>query len=224
MLTRTLALGCAVLLGIAGSTQGQAPQPNNPPAGAKLELSSASDAAKAEFWLGLEDWQNFTFSSAQKHFERATSLDPSFGLARAFAAAAPAINGLPVATAEFDRGLADAARTSTGEDVLSLAWREKAFGRNASATSLFRAAMDLMPNEPRIASEYVWSLATTDAKAALEAGKAARTKFPTSGGVALAVSNALLQNGDTAGAVAEAQRYTQVAPTQPASFVTYGDF
>jgi tetratricopeptide (TPR) repeat protein len=224
MLTRTLALGCAVLLGIAGSTQGQGPQPNTPTAGAKLELSSASDAAKTEFWLGLEDWQNFTFSSAQKHFERAASLDPGFGLARAFAAAAPAINGAPVVTAEFDRGLTDAARASTAEGVLALAWREKAFGRNAAATSLFRAAMDLMPNEPRIASEYVWSLATTDAKAALEAAKAARTKFPTSGAVALAVSYSLLQNADTAAALAEAQRYTQVAPTQPVSFVTYGDF
>ena len=71
MLTRTLALGCAVLLGIAQSTQGQAPQPNTPAPGAKLELSSSSDLAKAEFWLGLDDWQNFTFSSAQKHFERA---------------------------------------------------------------------------------------------------------------------------------------------------------
>ena len=224
MLARTLALGCAVLLGISGSTQGQAPQPNNPPAGAKLELSSASDAAKAEFWLGLDDWQNFTFSGAQKHFERAASLDPNFGLARAFAAAAPAINGAPVVTAEFDRGLADAARASTAEGVLALAWREKAFGRNAAATSLFRAAMELMPNEPRIASEYIWSVATTDGKAAAEAGKAARAKFPSSGAVALAGSYALLQSGDTAAAVAEAQRYTQVAPTQPASFATYGDF
>lgn len=224
MLTRTLALGCAVLLGIAGSTQGQVTQQNTPGPGGKLELSSASDAAKAEFWLGLEDWQNFTFSSGQKHFERATSLDPSFGLARAFAAAAPAINGLPVATAEFDRGLGDAARASTGEGVLALAWREKAFGRNAAATSLFRAAMDLMPNEPHIASEYIWSVATADGKAAAEAGKAARAKFPSSGAVALAVSYALLQSGDTAAALAEAQRYTQVAPTQPASFVTYGDF
>jgi tetratricopeptide (TPR) repeat protein len=225
MLARTLTLGCAVLLGIAQSTQGQAPQPNNPPPGAKLELSSASDAAKAEFWLGLDDWQNFTFSSAQKHFERAASLDPNFGLARAFAAAAPAINGLPVATAEFDRGLADAARASTAEGVLALAWREKAFGRNAAATSLFRAAMDLMPNEPRVASEYIWSLQSlSDMKAAAEAAKPARARFPNSGAVALASTYALLQSGDTAAAVAEAQRYTQVAPTQPASFATYGDF
>jgi tetratricopeptide (TPR) repeat protein len=224
MLTRTLALGCAVLLGIAGSTQGQATQPNAPASGAKLELSSASDAAKAEFWLGLDDWQNFTYSRAQKHFERAVSLDPNFGLARVFAAAAPAINGAPVATAELDRGIVDAARASTAEGVLALAWREKAFGRNAAATSLFRAAMDLMPNEPRIASEYIWSLASTsDMKAALEAGKAARAKFPTSGPISPALSYVLIQSGDTAAALAEAQRYTQFAPTQPASFVFYGD-
>lgn len=224
MLTRTLALGCAVLLGIAGSTHGQATQQSTPAPGAKLELSSASDAAKAEFWLGFDDWQNFSYSSAKKHFERATSLDPSFGLARAFAAAAPAINGAPVTTAELDRGIGDAARASTAEGVLALAWREKAFGRSASATSLFRAAMDLMPNEHRIASEYIWSLATSDMKAALEAGKAARAKFPTSGPISPALSFALLQSGDTAAAVAETQRYIQLAPMQPASFVTYGDF
>lgn len=224
MLTRTLALGCAVLLGIAGSTQGQAPQPTPAP-GAKLELSSASDAAKSEFWLGLEDWQNFTFSSAQKHFDRASSLDPSFGLARALAAAAPSFTGGQIVTAELDRGIADAVRASTSEGVFALAWRENVSGRNAAAASLFRAAMDLMPNEPRVASEYVWSRgAAGDPKGALEAAKAARTKFPNSGAVALAVSYALLQSGDTAAAVAEAQRYTQVAPTQPASFATYGNF
>lgn len=224
MLTRTLALGCAVLLGIAGSTHGQGMQQSTPAPGAKLELSSASGAAKAEFWLGLDDWQNFSYSSAQKHFEHASSLDPSFGLARAFAAAAPAINGAPVATAELDRGIADAARTSTAEGVLALAWREKAFGRNAAATSLFRAAMDLMPNEPRIASEYIWSMANTDMKAALEAGKAARAKFPASGPISPALAFVLFQTGDTAAALAEAERYTQLAPTQPASFVTYGDY
>ncbi|HEY0528247.1 MAG TPA: hypothetical protein VGD02_05425 [Gemmatimonadaceae bacterium] len=222
MLTRTLALGCAALLAIAGSTQGQAPR-LNPPSG-KLEVSSASDQAKSEFWLGFDDWQNFTYSAAQKHFERAASLDPNFGLARAFAAAAPAINGAPVANAELDRGIADAARASTAEGLLALAWREKAFGRNAAASSLFRAAMDLMPNEPRIASEYVWSLAATDMKAAAEAGKAARSKFQTAGVISPALAYVFTQVGDSAAGLAEAQRYTQLSPTQPVSFVTYGDY
>lgn len=202
--------------------RGQMPQPNAPAAGAKLELSSTSEPAKSEFWLGLDDWQNFTYSLAQKHFERALALDPNFGLARAFAAAAPAINGQPVVTAELDRGIVDAARASTAEGVLALAWREKAFGRNAAATSLFRAAMDLMPNEPRIASEYIWSLSNTDMKAALEAAKAARAKFPSSGPISPAFAYVLEQNKDTVAAVAEAERYTQLAPTQPASFVVYG--
>lgn len=207
---------------IAPVAAGQMTQPNTPVPGAKLELSSASAPAKSEFWLGLDDWQNFTYSSAQKHFERAVSLDPNFGLARAFAAAAPAINGAPVATPELDRGVVDAARASTAEGVLALAWREKAFGRNAAATSLFRAAMDLMPNEPRIASEYIWSLSNTDVKAAVEAARVARAKFPNAGAISPAFANALEQSGDSSAALAEAERYTQLAPTQPASFVTYG--
>ena len=61
-------------------------------------------------------------------------------------------------------------------------------------------------------------------KAALEAGKAARSKFSTSGPISPALGFVLLQTGDTAAALAEAERYTQLAPTQPASFVTYGDY
>jgi len=208
---------------IATAARGQMPQPPTP-AAAKLELSSKSDAAKAEFWLGLDDWQNFTYSSGQKHFDRAVALDPGFGLARVFAGAAPAISGGPAANAEIDRGIADAARGSTAEGLFALAWREHSFGRNGPANTLFRAAMELMPNEPRIASEYVWSLTSTDMKAALEAAKAARARFPTSGTISPAFAFALLQTGDTAAALAEAQRYPQLASSQPASFVFYGDY
>jgi tetratricopeptide (TPR) repeat protein len=208
---------------IAPVAAGQMTQPNTPAPGAKLELSSASDAAKSEFWLGLDDHQNFTYTSGRKHFERAVALDPNFGLARVFAAAPSVGDGSPAAIAELDRGVADAARASTAEGVLALAWREAAFRRTAAATTLFRTAMDLMPNEPRMVSEYIWMLSNTDMKAALEAAKAGKAKFPNSGTISPALSFVLLQSGDTAAALAEAQRYTQVASTQPASFVVYGN-
>lgn len=209
---------------MAASTHAQLAQPNSPPPGAKLELSSASEAAKNEFWLGLDDWQNFSYSSSQAHFDRAVSLDPNFGLARAFAAAVPAINGAPISTSELDRGIVDAARSSTAEGLLALAWREKALGHIQPTIVLFRAATELMPNEPRVASEYIWSLAGTDVKGALEAGRAAKAKFPNAGVISPALAFALLQSGDTAAAVAEAARYTQNSPAQPVSFVTYGDY
>lgn len=224
MFTRTLALGCAVLLGISGSTQGQESN-RAAPAGAKLELSSASEVAKSEFWLGLDDWQNFSYSSSQKHFDRAVALDPNFALARVFSIVTTAsVNGVPIPAADLDRAVADAVRASTAEGVFAMAWRENAFNRSKSFTTLLRAARDLMPNEPRVASEYIWILSGTDLKAAVEAAKAAKTQFPNSGPVSPAVTYVLMQSGDTAGALAEAQRYTQLAPTQPASFVVYGNY
>ena len=211
MLTRTLALGCTVLLGIAGSTQGQVPQPNIPPAGAKLELSSASDAAKAEFWLGLEDWQNFTFSSAQKHFERATSLDRAL----VWRVRSPRlwVNGL-VVTAEFDRGLADAARLYRRGAYSR--WRGVRGIRSDAAIPLSSRRGDRCPMGREI-QRYVWAWRrrTRKPRSKLESG---RTKFPTSG---RSPSQSACLSGD---ARRRSRRSGMQVRPRSLQFRTYGDF
>jgi tetratricopeptide (TPR) repeat protein len=187
-----------------------------------LQLTTGSDGAKAEFWTGLDAWQNFGYTEAQRHFERALALDSSFGLARAFIAEAAVQRGFPLRSNEMDRAVADATHGSIAEAVLALAWREKALGRDRSAATLLRAAMELLPNEPHLASEYVWASAGYDLKAALDAARAARAAFPTFAALSPAFSYVLLQSGDTAGALGEAKRYAELDSTRPVSFVFYG--
>src|SRR5690349_1936561 len=78
-----IVLGLAVALPTA-PTAGQAPQPAPTTAG-KLALTTRSAEAQAEFWKGMEDWQSYSYSSAQRHFRRAYALDNRFALARALA-------------------------------------------------------------------------------------------------------------------------------------------
>lgn len=216
-----IVIRCVAFLTISQTATSQVTQQSTPSRGT-LELSSSSSAAKAEFWLGVDEWQNFSYTDAQRHFDRATSLDPTLGLARVFTAEAAALLGQPSRSADMEHGVADATHASTAEGLLALAWREKAAGNEQAAAAILRAVMDLLPNEPHVVSEYVWSLTATDAKAALEAARAQKTKFPTFGPLSLALSYQLLQAGDTSAALAEAERYTQLAPTQPGSFTFYG--
>jgi len=107
-----LSLSLLLLLFViaADRLEGQAAQQQGSASSTRLELSSASAAAKAEFWAGIDDWQNFAWSSAEKRFNRAVALDESFGLARVFANGAPPLTSLSSTMAERDRGAADAAR------------------------------------------------------------------------------------------------------------------
>ncbi|HZI40828.1 MAG TPA: hypothetical protein VFD67_03975 [Gemmatimonadaceae bacterium] len=218
----TLPLTGIALVAVALAANAQVSQQANPAAATTLQLTSASAAAKAEFWTALDDWQNFSWPNAQHRFEHALALDSSFGLARVFAANAAAMRGLPLDTVALQRGVMDAARASTAEGAIALAWREKALQHDKPTATLLHAAMDLLPNDPHLASEYVWTLAAVDMKAALDSARAIRTRFPTFGPLSPALSYVLMQTGDTAAAMAEAQRYQQLAPGQPASFVYYG--
>src|SRR5205085_6778596 len=68
-----LSLSLLLLLFViaADRLEGQAAQQQGSASSTRLELSSASAAAKAEFWAGIDDWQNFAWSSAEKRFNRA---------------------------------------------------------------------------------------------------------------------------------------------------------
>src|SRR5437868_14624732 len=106
----------------------------------RLELSSASAAAKAEFWAGIDDWQNFAWTSAEKHFQHAVALDQSFGLARVFANGAPPLTSEAAAASERDRAAADATRQSTTEGLVALAWREYSVGRMPRVAQILHTA------------------------------------------------------------------------------------
>src|SRR5690242_8653203 len=86
-LTLRALLVSAELSLVPGSLQAQTTlQQAGDVASGPLDPTSGSAAAKAEFWAGIDDWQNFAPASAVKHFRRAVAFDPQFGLARAMAA------------------------------------------------------------------------------------------------------------------------------------------
>ena len=216
----TLLIVLGLATAVPNPASGQAPQPA-PAATGKLALSTKSSDARAEFWQGVEDWQSYSYSSAQRHFRRAYALDNTFALARALAT-----GGLTTAAAAKEReaAIADAARQSTEEGVLALWWREKALGHNTQARILLRTAMQLMPNEPGPAVEYLWS-GIDDAvnpKQLADSARAIRARFPTNGPMALATSVTLMSAGDTAGALRVAEEWTRIAPRMPAAFGYYG--
>jgi len=222
MSIRTTLSAVAVTVAVASSANGQVSQQANGTTAAMLQVTTNSAAAKAEFWSGLDDWQNFGWTTAQRHFERALALDSSFGLARVFIANAALMRGYHLDASALDRGVLDAAHASTAEGLIALAWREKANGRDRTTATLLHAAMEMMPDEPHLASEYIWSLSSVDMKAALDSARAIRSRFPTFGAISPPLIYVLMQTGDTSAAIAEAQRYAQLSPTQPASFVYYG--
>ena len=205
----------------ASSTHGQTAPAISATAG-RLVLSTQSPEARAEFWKGMEEWQSGTYTSATRHFRRASELDNNFALARLLSMGEVEVRKHP---AERDRAVADAARQSTEEGLFALAWREKAMPDNVARTkAMLAAAMQLMPNEPSIAVEYLWSSSgdAKDAKPALDSARVWRARFPSYTPLWFPVSFLAMTVGDTAGALRAAEEFTRIAPRAPVAFGNYG--
>jgi tetratricopeptide (TPR) repeat protein len=187
----------------------------------RLVLSTKSDDAKAEFGKGLEYWQTGAYTDGVKHFRRAYELDNGFALAHVFSMGE---YDARLHSAELDRAVGDAARQSAQEGVAALFWREKAFGHWAEDKALLRAAMQMMPNEPFPAVEYLWaSIADgTDPKQALDSARAFRARFPNYPALAFPVPFLAMAAKDTAGALRAAEELTRAAPNMGAGFGYYG--
>ncbi|MFL5525463.1 MAG: hypothetical protein ACJ79I_03425 [Gemmatimonadaceae bacterium] len=187
----------------------------------RLTLSTKSPDAKTEFWKGMENWQTGAYTSATRHFRRAHEMDKDFALARLLAMGDRGAGDNPV---ERDRAVADAARQSAEEGLFALMWREKSFGNPARTKAMLAAAMQLMPNEPSVAVEWLWisSGEAKDAKVALDSARVWRTRFANYAPVVFPISFLDLAVGDTAGALRAAEEYTRLAPGTGAAFGNYG--
>ena len=188
----------------------------------RLVLSTKSPTATAEFWKGMEEWQSGTYTSATRHFRRAYELDNTFALAHLLSMGEVEARNHP---ADRDRAVADAARQSTEEGMFALFWREKSILGNAARTkAMLAAAMQLMPNEPSIATEYLWASLgdAKTAKPALDSARAWQARFPSYTPLWLPVSFLAMATADTAGALRAAEEFTRVAPRAPIAFGNYG--
>lgn len=217
----TLAAALALVVLWAHSLPSQNPEPASSTAG-RLVLSTNSSEAKAEFWKGMEEWQTGTYASATRHFARAYALDDNFALAHLLSMGETKAREHP---AERDRAVADAARQSTEEGLFALAWREKSIAStSARVKAMLAAAMQLMPNEPSIATEYLW-LSGTDvenAKKGLDSARVWRTRNASYTPLALPIAYLDLAAGDTAGALRAAEEYTRITPRASVAYGSYG--
>ena len=220
--TATLVIA-ALVFTIRGSAVAQGAQQQGSTSPTRLDPTTTSAAAKAEFLAALDEWQVGAFTTAEKRFHRAIALDSSFGLAYVFAGAIPPRSLESLRSSQLDRGVALAARASTAEGLIALAWREKARNGFKRSAQLLHDAMDLLPDEPRLAHEYVWSvILSSDWKSALDSVRVFRKRFPDFPALYSPHSLLLAAVGDSVEALSVAEQYVLIAPEQPASTAFYG--
>ncbi|HZK79021.1 MAG TPA: hypothetical protein VFC35_08935, partial [Gemmatimonadaceae bacterium] len=148
--------------------------------------------------------------------------DPGFGLARVlyvFEGAVPASQQ----TAELNRGVADAARGTTKELLLAMAWRELAENRTATAKTLFDAATEMMPEDAFLASTAATIGLSGGPQATYAAARQVAMKFPDYGPAYNTLAYSAWAAGDHAGALQAAEKQVQLTHNNPNAHDTYGE-
>lgn len=186
-------------------------------------LTTNSPATEV-FSEGVQDAAYVFGARAAKRFHEALALDSTFGLARVFYAAfAPQLDQAQRDSAAA-RGVADAARGSTSEQVLAAAVRELVANREEAAQPLFDSLARMHPDNALYA---MWSatdwVGTRPPEAVAEALRDVTRRFPSYGAPYNILAYTLIQTGDTAGAIAAARRQVELAPMQPNPHDTYSE-
>ena len=223
---RSLLLSLAVfaLPALASPLLTQGAPPAVSAAGTTTPQITTSSAATAAFTQGVEDASYVQFGRAAQRFGSALALDSTFGLARVFYASfAP---GLEQAQRDSmaARGVADAARGSTGELLLAAAMRELVANRPEAAQPLFHALGEMYPDNALYA---MWSATdwagTRPPAATVEAFRKVTQRFPSYGAPYNTLAYSLLLTGDTTGALGAAAKQVELAPTQPNPHDSYAE-
>jgi tetratricopeptide (TPR) repeat protein len=192
----------------------------------RLEVTTTSAEARTAFIGGLEDLVSIFPNRSAARLKKAVDLDPTFGLARVIHGVTAA--GLTTAqrNEEIARGMADAAKASTGELMVATAYRES-FRQNAvGARAILLAAGALLPDEPYIAHQRATLLAnvpggvSTDAIVAL---KAVIERFPDYAPAYNNLAYAQWTAGARTDAMTTAATYMAKAPSHPNSHDTYAE-
>jgi len=190
-----------------------------------LKLSTTVPLAASEFKAGVADWENFSFESANSHFQAASKSDPNLGLSRTiYAFIGGSITGeltQAQALAEADRGVADAAsHGTTNELLLATAYREALRGGSQAAAALFRAASLLMPRDRIIALNGIPNATGASGIPMLRDFIAKNPDYAPSYNT---LAYALWGQGDQAGAEQAAKRQAELNANAPNPHDTYAE-
>jgi predicted Zn-dependent protease len=190
---------------------------------AKLTVTSTSADAKAEFWAGLHDLRQLFPNRAAQHFAKAMALDPNFGLAQVLHGAVAPNYSNAQQQAEYDAGVAAAAKATTGEALVALAWRDFYAGGPA-AKPLLRAATEMFPGDGGLAADFTTaSLVGQGPDAVIAALRALLEKFPDEVEANNRLAYTLWAAGDHAGALAAAKAQVEGAPHDPNTHDSYAE-
>lgn len=191
-----------------------------------LQPTSKSDVAVSEFTAALHDVANVQPVRALAHLQTALDADPALGIVRAYRALY--VPGLTRAerTAELDRAVTDAARSSTAELLVASALRARFAGAPAEAQSLFRSAASLVPQDPHVAYNIALlngALPGRDAAEAIGPLRSVTTRFPDYAAAYNTLAYNLYRVGDRVGAMEMVKAYVEKLPGDPNPHDSYAE-
>lgn len=143
---------------IATTTSAQVQQAASTVPAGTLALANLPAGASEAAFASIDARQTWSFMAAYEHANRALTLDSTFGFARVLRVN---VGGAPtnaLATAEYQRGTADAAARAVGEATYLSGLR--ATGVNANR--ILASARQMLPNDRRIALDHALSFISQD--------------------------------------------------------------
>jgi tetratricopeptide (TPR) repeat protein len=188
--------------------------------GGKLEPTTSSADARAAYRAAVDDVNNVHPTRAVANARKAVSADPNFGLARSLLAVLATDLTPAQQEEELNRGVADAARATTGELLLAAATRANALGRVEETRVLTDALVALLPNDPEVAFFRSGTLPPDEGQ---EAVNQIARRFPDYAPAQNLLAYQLWTAGDRAGALEAVQRYVRLAPSHPNSHDSYAE-
>ncbi len=193
---------------------------------ARLEPTSTSTRAVAEFNAALTDIALFQNARAQVHLREAVTADPSLGLARVYNAFIATGMTTAQREEEMSRGIIDAARASTAEFVVASATRARFRREFTQAHTLLTTASEMLPNDPVIA--HTLAIVTSQLPGnnfadALPGLRDVAARFPDYAPVYNDLSYRLYRTGDRAAAIAAARKFVTMAGNEPNPHDTYAE-
>jgi tetratricopeptide (TPR) repeat protein len=213
-----LGILCLLSLMVLPAALGAQDQEYESPAVTTLNVTSASPEALEHFQAGMWEWDNIDFAAAGKHFEAALAVDPAFGAARVYHAAATPGMTSSDRIEQIAVGMVDMARGTTVEQLLAVALKESVSGNNATAAMLVKAASELAPDAPHLAFRQAM-LSGGGAKAM----KGVVKRFPDFAPAYNIIAYNLYADGKTDEAVEAVTKYMELAPDHPNAHDSYAE-